>query len=93
MYATVRSYSDPGLAAALAARGDEVRALIRDVAGFRAYYLVEADSGTVSVTVCDDQAGAEESNRVAADWLKSNMPELGAAAAPTVAAGTVVLDA
>ena len=47
----------------------------------------------MSVTVCDDQAGAEESNRVAADWLKSNMPELGAAAAPTVSAGPVVLDA
>ena len=63
MYATVRSYSDPSLAAALAARGDEIRAVIGEVPGFRAYYLVEASSGTFSVTVCDDQAGAEESNR------------------------------
>jgi hypothetical protein len=93
MYATVRSYTDPSLAAALAARGDEIRAVIGEVPGFRAYYLVEASSGTVSVTVCDDQAGAEESNRVAADWLKSNMPELGTGAAPTVSAGPVVLDA
>jgi len=92
MYASVRSYDDPGLAGALAARADEIRAVIGDVPGFRAYYLVEASDRTVSVTVCDDQAGAEESNRVAADWLRNNMPELGGAAAPTVSAGPVVIN-
>jgi len=51
-----------------------------------------ADGGTVSVTVCDDQAGAEESNRVASDWLKTNMPELGGAT-PGVSAGEVLIDA
>jgi hypothetical protein len=92
MYASIRSYGDRSLAAALAARADEIRAVIGDVPGFRAYYLVEAGDGTVSVTVCDDQAGAEESNRVAADWLRSNMPELGGAA-PTVSAGAVLISA
>ncbi len=92
MYATVRSYADPDLAAALAARADEIRGVIRAVPGFHAYYLVAADSGTVSVTVCDDQAGAEESNRVASDWLKTNMPELGGAT-PGVSAGEVLIDA
>ena len=91
MYATVRSYSDSALAGALAGRADEIRTVISEVPGFRAYYLVEADSGTVSITVCDDQAGAEESNRVAADWLKDNMPEL-AGAAPAVSAGPVLID-
>ncbi len=91
MYASVRTYDDPSLAAALAARADEVRAVISAIPGFRAYYLVEGDGSTVSVTVCDDQAGAEESTRVAAGWLRENMPDLGLAP-PNVVAGPVVLD-
>lgn len=93
MFASVRTYADPSLAAALAARRDEVRSAISVVPGFRAYYLVAAGNETVSVTVCDDQAGAEESNRVAAEWLRQNLPELGGGAAPTVSAGPVVIDA
>jgi len=92
MYATVRTYLDPSLADALAARSDEIRSVIRGVTGFQAYYLLKAGDATVSVTICADQAGAEESNRVAADWLRTNAPELGGAV-PTVYAGPVVIDA
>ncbi len=93
MYATLRYYrGNSGLADALAARADEVKAVVAGVQGFRAYYLVRTDDSTVSVTVCDDQAGAEETNRVAADWVSENMPEA-AANSPDITGGEVVLSA
>ncbi len=92
MYATFRWYSNTELADQLAARADEVRSVIGGVHGFRAYYLVRTDSGTVSVTVADDQAGTEESNRVAAGWLRENLPDL-ATSAPSVSGGEVVVSA
>ena len=93
MHATMRYYhGNPGLADQLAARGDEVRALLRAVSGFQAYYLVRLDDATVSITVCDDEAGTEESTQVAAGWLRENMPDL-APSPPMVSAGTVTLNA
>jgi 3-methyladenine DNA glycosylase AlkD len=85
-------HGNPGLADQLAARGDEVRALLRAVNGFQAYYLVRLDDATVSITVCDDEAGTEESTQVAAGWLRENMPDL-APSPPMVSAGTVTLNA
>jgi hypothetical protein len=90
MYATIRRYvGNTTLADQLAARSDEVKAVIEPVEGFRAYYLVRAPDGAASITVCDDQAGAEESNRRAADWIRENMPEV-AAAPPEISAGEIV---
>jgi heme-degrading monooxygenase HmoA len=92
MYATIRRYeNDPGLADRLAERSDEIRQLMSGVAGFRSYHLVRSNDGTASVTICDDQAGTEESNRLAASWLKENMPDA-VSAAPRVTAGEVVVD-
>ncbi len=92
MYATIRRYeNDPGLADRLAARSDEVRKLISGVAGFRAYHLIRSNEGTASITICDDQAGTEESNRLAASWLNENMPDA-VSAPPQVTAGEVVVD-
>ena len=89
MYATVRSYGPSDLVAQLRQHQDAVNSLMGTVTGFRAYYIVETnDGGAVSVTVCDDQAGAEESNAVAAGWIRDN---LGGASipAPTISAGEV----
>jgi hypothetical protein len=91
MYATLRWYGgNTELADQLAARGDEIREIIRGVEGFRAYYLVRTDGGTVSVTVAEGEAGAEESNAAAAGWIKENMPDL-AASPPQTSMGEVVL--
>jgi hypothetical protein len=92
MYATIRRYDgNPDLADRLAARSDEIRTLMSAVGGFRAYHLIRSNDGTASITVCDDQAGTEETNRVAAGWLKENMPDA-VSAAPQVTAGEIVLD-
>lgn len=47
--------------------------LISKVAGFVAYYGIETgEDGWVSVSVFETPAGAEESNRVAAEFIKNN---------------------
>ena len=92
MYATIRRYeANPALADSLAARSDEIRQVISAVAGFKAYYLVRGTGGTASITVCDDQAGAEETNQLAASWLRDNLPDA-VSAPPHVNAGEVVLN-
>jgi hypothetical protein len=79
MYATVRNYAGPErFAEELVKRQDEVKGLIQGISGFRAYYMVRTDEGgAVSISVYDDQAGAEESTRQAADWVRTNLPDLG----------------
>jgi hypothetical protein len=91
MYASVRDYEDnTALVDALLENEDAVRQLISDIDGFQAYYLVRTAEGAVSVSVYDDQAGAEESNRQAADWIRENLSDM-SITAPKVFAGDVAL--
>jgi hypothetical protein len=93
MHTTMRYYAgNTDLADQLAGRADEIRAVISEVPGFHAYYLVKLDDATVSITVCDDEAGTAESTKVAGEWLRDNMPDV-AASPPMVSSGTVTLSA
>ena len=93
MHATMRYYAgNSELADQLAARSDEIRSVISAVPGFRAYYVLKLDDATVSITVCDDEAGTEASTQVAADWIRENMPDL-SSSPPMVSSGTVTLSA
>ena len=78
MYASVRTYAgNQGLADTLAEHENEIRQVIRGINGFKAYYLVKGEDATTSISVFDDRAGAEESNRAAAAaWLADNLPDL-----------------
>jgi hypothetical protein len=60
------------------------------VPGFQAYYFVATADGGTSITVCDDQAGAEASNRAAAAWIKENLPDL-QVAPPAITTGEVIV--
>jgi len=44
----------------------------------------------VSVTVCQDKAGCDESSRIAKEWIGQNASDLGVSP-PTVVEGSVVL--
>jgi hypothetical protein len=93
MYAVVRTYSGAGasrLFDVLEERKREVEAVIREVPGLTSYTLLRSGDGGVSVTVCEDQSGAEQSMKVARDWIQKNAPDTGTSA-PTVAQGTVIL--
>lgn len=75
MFASIRKYNAaPTLADELAKHQDEIKSVLRPIPGFNAYYLIKTNDGAVSFTVCEDRAGADESNRVAAGWLKDKLP-------------------
>jgi len=76
MFASIRRYkTSPGKATELAQRVKQgFVPLVSRAPGFVAYYVVDAGNDVVaSVSVFQDQAGAEESNRMAADWVKENI--------------------
>ncbi len=66
MHAVVRIYSGSGakeLFDMLEERIAEVESVIRPVTGFVGYTLIRTDDGGVTVTVCQDKAGTDESIR------------------------------
>lgn len=93
MHAVVRSYSGSGaneLFNLLEQRKAEVESLIRAVTGFVSYTLIRTEGGGVTVTVCQDKAGTDQSLQLARDWIRDNAADLGASA-PAVLEGSVVL--
>jgi len=92
MYTVVRQYSGPGasqLFDVLERQKDEVERLIRGVSGVVSYTLLRTSDGGISVTVCQEKAGADESVRVAADWVRQNAP--GATSPPRISEGNTIL--
>ena len=88
-----RSYAGQGakeLFDILERRSSEIERLMRTVPGFEAYTLFRTAEGGVSITVCRDQTGAQDSLRIAREWVAANAGTTGVAA-PTVAEGTVIL--
>ena len=76
MYTVVRQYSGQGasqLFDEIEGHRAEVEGLIRGVSGFVSYTLFRTSEGGVSVTVCQDKAGTDESIQVAADWVRQNV--------------------
>jgi len=93
MYSVIRNYSGSGatkLLDLLEERNAEVESLIRSVPGFVSYTLIHTADGGVSVTVCQDKAGTDESNRMARDWIQENAPDM-EVSAPSVSEGSIVL--
>ena len=93
MYAVVRNYSGAGakkLFDLLEQRTADVEALIREVPGLTSYTLLRSGDGGLSVTVCQDKAGADESLKVARDWIQKNAGSTGASP-PAVTEGSVIL--
>jgi hypothetical protein len=92
MYTVVRQYSGQGasqLFDALESKRDDVERLIRGVSGFVSYTLLRTGNGGISVTVCQDKAGADESVRVAADWVRQNVSV--ATSPPVISEGNTIL--
>ena len=93
MHAVVRTYSGNGakeLFEVLEKRKTDVESLIRTVKGFVSYSLIRTADGGVSVTVCGDKAGTDESLQHARDWIKENASNTGVGA-PAVSEGAVIL--
>jgi hypothetical protein len=78
MWTAVRRYegiTDPGEAGRLVQ--ERFVPLIQGVPGFIAYYWVDAGNGVMaSVSVFENQAGADESVRMAREWVRQNAATL-----------------
>ncbi len=97
MDVVVRTYSGKGakeLFSLLEERKSEIEQLLRSTTGFVSYTLArssESDGG-LSMTVCEDKAGIEESVRMAKEWIAQNAAHIGADA-PKVSLGTIIIHA
>jgi heme-degrading monooxygenase HmoA len=92
MFAAIRRYhTDPGSVEEVARQVNEgFVPLISGMPGFVAYFALNAGQGEFgTVSVFEDQQSAEESNRVAEDWVNENLGEL-LPTPPDFAAGEVV---
>ena len=91
MYATVRRYegvTDPSEAGRRV--NEDFVPLISQIPRFVAYYWVDVGGGVmISTSVFEDKAGAEESNRRAAEWVRQNLAPL-FPNPPQITAGEVV---
>ena len=93
MYAIVRNYSGAGakqLFDVLERQVADVEATLRKVPGLVTYTLVRSGDGGMSITVCEDKAGADESVKIAREWIKKNAANV-PAYPPAIMEGPVIV--
>ena len=93
MYAAIRQgKARAGMAEELTRRIKEgAIPIIIGVPGFRAYYVMYAPDDTVTaISIFDDHAGAEESNRRGLAWIEENLAPLLTESATAVAGPVIV---
>ena len=93
MHAVVRTYSGAGakqLFDVLEEHKADVDATLAKVSGLVSYSLLRNGDGGMSVTVCTDKAGTDESLKVARDWIQKNAANIHANP-PVVAEGSVIV--
>lgn len=97
MYTSIRRYTtDPAEAAAIIdiVRNSNITEVISGLPGFVAYYFVDCGAGLIStISIFDDQVGAERSNAVAAEWVRENVLPTHSLSVPDITAGEVILKA
>ena len=95
MFATIRRYEaiDQGRTSELVKKVDETLVpSLSEVPGFSGYYLIEADNGVMSsIGFFDTSAHADESTRLASDWVREQKLETALPNAPKVTSGEVVV--
>jgi len=97
MNVVVRTYKGKGskeLFSVLEKHKTDVEKLMRSVKGFESYTLARSDDGEggLSMTVCQDKAGTEESVRLAKDWISKNAANT-LSEAPKVSIGSIIIHA
>ena len=93
MFAAIRRYyTDPDVVEEVIRRvKEDFVPLVSDLQGFIGYFALNPGQGEFStITIFEDQESAEESNRVAKNWINENLSEY-VSAPPEFAAGEVVV--
>ena len=94
MYASIRKYkAKPGSLPEITMKvKEEFVEIIGEAPGFSGYYFVDGGKDVfASVSLFESRAGAEESNRLAADWVKKNLSGL-IIGPPEITAGEITVD-
>jgi dihydrodipicolinate synthase/N-acetylneuraminate lyase len=93
MYASIRRYEgiDLDLVDEIIKRTKEGAVpIISGIEGFVAYYFLYGGDGVLAtVSIFENQAQAEESNKTAASWVKENIAPLMPMNPPEITAGEV----
>ena len=79
MYIAVRRYkANPGTVDEIATRVQSgFIPIVSKAPGFVAYHLIDGGNDVVvSVSIFEDRAGADESTRLAADWVRQNLASM-----------------
>jgi hypothetical protein len=92
MYAAIRqAKAKSGMADELASRIKDVIPIISSIQGFMGYYVIYAPDDTVTaISIFNNVASAEESNRLALAWIEENLGPLLIGPA-TATAGPVIV--
>jgi hypothetical protein len=94
MHATVRRYEgvDTSRTAELTKKvGEHLIPSLSKLPGFGGYYLIEAGNGVMtSISLFDTSAQADESTRVASNWVQSEKLESALPNPPKITFGEVV---
>lgn len=89
MYASIRRYKTDSAAEVTRLVNEGFVPRIKSLPGFLAYYVIDTGEGMMaSVSVFETKDGAEESNKVAASWVKESLP--GLLGPPEITAGEAV---
>lgn len=89
MYASIRRYKVSSVDEVVQRASAGFVPLISQGPGFIAYYILDAGDGVVaSISLFETQAGAEESDRMAASWVQENIAPL-VSGPPEITAGEV----
>jgi hypothetical protein len=95
MFATIRRYDaiDPERTDELVKKADEsLVPALSELPGFNGYYLIEAGNGIMSsIGFFDTPEHADESARVAADWVREHQLETALPNPPKITTGEVVV--
>jgi hypothetical protein len=94
MHATIRRYEaiDQARTSELVKKAEDgLLPRLSQLPGFNGYYLIEADQGVMSsVGFFDTAEDAEESNRVASNWVREEKLESALPNPPKITSGVVV---
>jgi hypothetical protein len=95
MFATIRRYEaiDQGRTDELVKKADEILLpSLSELPGFSGYYLIEAGNGVMSsISFFDTAAQADESSRLASNWVREQKLETALPNPPKITSGEVVL--
>jgi hypothetical protein len=95
MFATIRRYEaiDQGRTDELVKKADETLLPgLSELPGFHGYYLIEAGNGVMSsIGFFDTSAQADESTRLASNWVREQQLETALPKPPKITSGEVVL--